>query len=834
MGTGCIVPRLLKMAVISPKHSVNSNAGDDAAHFRDTFELAAVGIAHVALDGHWLLVNQALCDIVGYSHDELRLLTFQDITFPDDLDRDLHYVQQLLRGEIDNYSMEKRYIRRDGSTIWINLTVSLVRDALGQPQFFISIIKDIQQRKEAEERLAHSEARFRCLTQATVEVVWTVDARGYVIGDTSSWKAFTGIATAQVTARDWWRAVYADDRGLWQAEWLRARAAKAPFSVRCRMRRHDGEWRLMTVRGVPLFDADQNICEWVGVCTDDTEHERALNEMMTLHWSWQHLIGVLQQLVNARSEVALMQSVTAAMRQLCSAQGASFVLRDGDQCHYVHTDAIEPLWAGQKFPLKMCISGWTMLHADVAIVPDIYSDARIPIEAYEKTFVKSLVMVPIRAHDPIGSIGVYWDRCYEPSARDILMLRTLADASAIALENIRAYDELERRVAERTFQLHSASQAKTQFISSMSHELRTPLNAILGFAQLLEMQSSHELTGTQRSSVEQIQKAGWHLLEVINDLLDLGKIEAGALQLSMTVVDVFAEIDECLQLIAHRAAQNNLNLVWKKTETIDRFMRADRTRLRQVLLNLLSNAVKYNRQHGRVEVVCTACDGRIRIAIRDSGIGMSKLQQEHLFEAFNRLGRDADNTEGTGIGLVITKRLVEAMGGTINCSSKAGIGSDFWIEFDQCEPPREARAIPLAIENALMPPPRQCSILYVEDNPVNMLLTGKIIESQPALRMLSANSGAEGFALAMQRPDLILLDISLPDMSGVDLVRKLRSHPTTEHLPIVALSANASEQAITEALSAGFDRYLTKPLRLHTFLATLYDLLQRENALPAV
>jgi|GEM_PF-1167072 len=439
--------------------------------------------------------------------------------------------------------------------------------------------------------------------------------------------------------------------------------------------------------------------------------------------------------------------------------------------------------------------------------------------------VRNFMASPIVAHgETIGWMYVA-ERLGDESfmVDDERIAAALSAQFATAWENLALYGELDRRVAERTAQLQAAGQAKDLFLSSMSHELRTPLNAILGFAQLLETHIGD--SAQQSENVEQIQKAGWHLLELINEVLDLAKIETGAMRLSMESIELREVIAEILQLIDPVASKYCVVITAGATQTCTSHVWADRTRLRQVLLNLLTNAVKYNRVGGSVALAIGLSDSdKVRIEVADTGAGLTELQQAHLFEAFNRLGRENENIEGTGIGLVITRRLVEAMGGTIGVNSIPGEGSTFWIEFataaisTMVAPHQDIGA------DTVTAPTRICKLLYVEDNPVNLLLVSKIVATQPRLIMLSASSGAQGLEIARtQSPDIILLDIELPDMSGLEVLRQLQLDPRTSAIPVLALSAHAAHQSIAEALAAGFRHYITKPIRVKKFLDTIYQ-----------
>jgi len=376
-----------------------------------------------------------------------------------------------------------------------------------------------------------------------------------------------------------------------------------------------------------------------------------------------------------------------------------------------------------------------------------------------------------------------------------------------------------------------ASLAKSDFLSSMSHELRTPLNAILGFAQLLEA-GSPPPTAAQTQRLQQIIKAGWYLLELINQILDLAVIESGKLSLSREPVSLAEVMLECQAMIDPQAQQREIKLTFLPVDPTW-FANADRTRVKQALINLLSNAIKYNREHGTVEVKCTASTTeRIRISIKDSGAGLPQEHLAQLFQPFNRLGQESGTEEGTGIGLVVTKQLVELMGGNIGVESTVGVGSTFWIELIRdvpqlvAENTLPAEPAPQAQTNTRTTPALH-TLLYVEDNPANLMLVEQIISDHQHINMLSAKDGNIGIALARAHlPDVILMDINLPGISGFEALKILRSDPATAHIPVLAISANAMPRNIEKGLEAGFFRYLTKPIKVNEFMTALDDALK--------
>ena len=406
--------------------------------------------------------------------------------------------------------------------------------------------------------------------------------------------------------------------------------------------------------------------------------------------------------------------------------------------------------------------------------------------------------------------------------------RKLQGVCAVA-RDVTDRNRLDQALQEKNLELESARSvaekanlAKSDFLSSMSHELRSPLNAILGFAQLMESDSA-QAPASQKESIAQILQAGWHLLKLINEILDLAKVESRQVPLSEEPVSLAEVLTECQGMIDAQAQQRSIQLRFPVFGA-PCFVQADRTRLKQVLINLLSNAVKYNLKRGLVVISCEpGAPGKTRVSIRDTGAGLSPEQVGQLFQAFNRLGQEAGGEEGTGIGLVVAKRLVELMGGTIGVESSVGEGSTFWFELQTVAEPNLAvtpgEPTPVPHAPTARGEARRRTVLYVEDNPANLKLVEQIIARYPHLELISAVNGDLGVELARSAlPDLILMDINLPGLNGFDAMKILRASPATAHIPVVAVSANAMPLDVERGLKAGFFRYITKPIRVTEFM----------------
>ncbi len=375
----------------------------------------------------------------------------------------------------------------------------------------------------------------------------------------------------------------------------------------------------------------------------------------------------------------------------------------------------------------------------------------------------------------------------------------------------------------------AANRAKSEFLSRMSHELRTPLNAMLGFAQLLEIDRRHPLSADQRPWVAQIQQAGWHLLEMINDVLDLSRIESGNLKLQIDPLNLPELLSASLAMVDNEAKRRSLTVTTDLAEGTGVLM-GDATRVKQILVNLLSNAVKYNTEGGRIHVAARVRPhDMVEIAVTDTGLGMTAEQLGELFQPFNRLGRERSAQEGTGIGLVISQRLAELMGGSLRARSIAGEGSSFILTLPQAVEPDTvpSNLDPLVTASAEY---HRRIVHYVEDNETNVEVMRGILSQRPQVLLEVSGTGAEAMrSIFARQPDLILLDMHLPDTSGQELLERLKGDPATSDIPIVVVSADATARQIEAAMLAGASLYLTKPVSVQELLAAVDDVLERSS-----
>jgi signal transduction histidine kinase len=367
-----------------------------------------------------------------------------------------------------------------------------------------------------------------------------------------------------------------------------------------------------------------------------------------------------------------------------------------------------------------------------------------------------------------------------------------------------------------------SSHAKTEFMARMSHELRTPMNAILGFGQLLKTDAQRDEANTRVKDVDCILRAGKHLLELINEVLDLSQIEAGKLKISLEPVSITELKSEILDFTGSLIEQKGIHLIDECLDDESLYVNADKARLRQVLLNLLSNAIKYNRDNGTIKLEAFKRDGFLRFTVSDTGPGIPVDLQERIFEPFDRLGGESSDIDGTGIGLVISKKLMDLMSGSIGFDSREGEGSSFYIDiplasYPSLEPERTDYEKIMAIEEDVKT--SQKTVLYIEDNPANLQLVKRIMSIKEDVRLISAAEAESGIQLALsEKPTLILMDINLPGMNGFEAFNILKAKEKTENIPVVAVSADAMTNDKNKAYEMGFKSYITKPININGFL----------------
>ena len=715
----------------------------------------------------------------GHLVDEVR-----SYIHPDDLPAVLSSAHAALNtGE--PVDIETRYRRADGSWRYVLTRRVVERDDGGRPIAFLGVALDMTERLENMRHAEELARRLDAASRAAGVGIWTMTLEpSHTDWNEQMFVLFDHFTPPDVPTFGRWLAesLHPDDRdriGKAARDYLVH--GEGAFELEFRTLRRDGSTRWVVMRA--HVDCNARAPRRVfGVAMDATERHEALDALRE---------------ASRRAAFITHQAGIGTWE--------SNVAGDGER------------WDARMFELRGLPAGdrppnreerIAMVHPDdVALVidwrqrgeagaPTSYEcRIRLADGSYRWLASRSAVVVD-DAGRPIRRVGANWDITESKNA-DLARQQAVLAAREI--------------------------DAKSQFLSRMSHELRTPLNAVLGFTQILQIEARRSGSSDQLAKLEHIRSAGDHLLSLINDVLDLSSLESGELRLSMRPVDVAALVAEALPLVQGLAEQHGVELEVRDGGGI---AHADPTRLRQVLINLLSNAIKYNRRGGRV-VIATGSDGdRARLVVQDTGRGLAREQLASLFEPFNRFGVEHEGIEGTGIGLTIVKALVDGMGGSIEVSSKLGTGTTFEVRLpaasalpDDGREEAAPQAVP-AVEGS--EPKRAGTILYIEDNPVNVLLVEELVKTIGGLTTASEPTGSAGVARARElQPDLVLIDLQLPDFDGYEVLRRLRADPATKAIRCVALSANAMPEDIERGLAAGFADYWTKPIDFALFIAAL-------------
>lgn len=834
--------------------------------FAEAFAHAAVGMAVTDLAGRFLQVNPAYCAITGYSEAELLATDFGALTHPDDRGDNLDLFRRLLAGAFPWFDIEKRYLRKDGEVVWVLNSVSLRKNDQGRPTHCIALCQEISQRKRAEEErdrllvrerearaaaeaalrvlqeareaLRASEEQYRSLADLIPGAVWTARADGAIEYANQFWCNFTGMTLEQTQGSGWANVLHPDDvRRVFQI-WTGAVETGELVEVDYRVKRAtDGAYRWFLARGKPVRDREGRVVKWFGTLTEIDGQKQGEKELQRQNSLVRLLHGVT---VAANAAASVEEALQVGVDLVCAHTGwpvghVYALAGDGSGdlvptpiWHVDHPEEFENLLRvteATRLRVGVGLPGRVLARKEPVWLLDVTRDDNFPrAKAATDLGIRGAFAFPVLTGAGVEAVLEFFTD--EPREPDELLLQAMTQIG-IQLGHVFERKRAEAELHEAKQAAEHANRAKSEFLSRMSHELRTPLNAILGFAQLLEMGAP---TPRQRQHLEQILKGGRHLLGLINEVLDLAKIEAGHVPLlpePVRVSDLFAEVVDLIRPLAER---RGIRLRTPAAGERDVYVLADKQRIKQVLLNLVSNAVKYNHDQGGVTLTLEELPGgRVRLLVRDTGPGLSPEQQARLFNPFERLGADATGVEGTGLGLVLSRRLTEAMGGTLGVTSALGHGATFFVELAAV---RGQRDVPAECAATVEPAPvdagtRTWTVLYIEDNLANLALLEGVVAYRPGVRLLSAMQGGMGRDLARQhRPDLILLDVHLPDMEGDEVLRQLRADPASRGIPVVALSADATPHQIERVRAAGAADYLTKPLDVTRFLAVLDRFLQ--------
>ncbi len=815
------------------RHTLISNA-----RFGALIAGASVGIVRTNSEGVIQEANPFALSLLGHDAAGLRGEPLQRIL------PDFH----LDEAHQPRVTRETGAFTRDGVAVPVQATLTKLSLAEDTDSEFMVILTDLSDIREAEAESRRERAFLRSIIDATHDPIYVKNREGTYLLSNRAIRELTSHhrngAVSGLTARD----LYPRDM-LTDMEEAEARILNTGHAETLTFDLVDD--RRFRISKSPLYDANGAIHGIVNVAHDVTEYWRmneALHERERERDRQSHLLQVLHQ--GLTDYEALMSGdrlwtfLLDALRELTQSDYGLIgeVITNEAEQPALKIHAITDLsWSPESRELMEQLRAGNMtLSTPESLLGEVFARGETIISTAPMTDERggglpeghpplySYMGVPIRHNGEL--IGMYaianGARDYDEAMLEWLEPFTATCALLINLSrHFEERDRFTRELAQARDDAEKASKAKSRFLSAMSHEFRTPLNSILGFAQLLENSRRSELDERQHRQVSQIQRSGQHLLELINEVLDLARVESGRIQLSMEVLKSGDAVHQALDTIAGMAETNGIEVSMLGEPAQWPLVHADFTRLKQVLLNLASNAIKYNRPEGQLRMFWTQEGDYALLHCEDTGMGIPAEQQAQLFEPFDRLGAD-QGIEGTGIGLALTRRLVEAMGGWITCASEVGVGSDFRIALALAGQPSGGTPPDSASGRTARPERhgQRRRILYVEDNPANQRLMQEAFEDVTDLELVCVHSAELAMDMIHSRqPELVLMDLNLPGMDGETALQQLRDAPGTGHIPVVAISANAMADDVHRGLSAGFTDYLTKPVDMTYVFEHLED-----------
>jgi PAS domain S-box-containing protein len=743
-----------------------------AAQAQAFFEAASVGTAQADLRGRFLMVNARLCEITGYSREELLRMSFLDITHPDDREATCQTAAAACAGEATEYRLEKRYVRKDGSVVWADVNGTPVRDAAGRVLHVVAIIQDVTARRSYEEDLKASENRFRSLVSATAQIVWRTDPDAFMAVDSPTWRAYTGQTFEQLKGRGWMDAIHPDDRERVGADVLASVESRQPFECEYRLRRPDGSWSWTVARGTPVLDADGAMQEWVGTNTDITERKRAEEAVRT---SEARLKTALEVGGIGIWDMDLKQGLGHWSTAAFAVGGSDFGVTAPDM----------RTWRSLVHP------------EDIGVVEAEWTRAR---DRREEFRCEHRIVRPDGVVRWVGARGQFFYD--DEDGTPVRMLGAFVDVTDRRLAEAEREDLL--GIADRArAEAEAGSRAKDEFLAMLGHELRNPLAAVrnaVGTAQLDATRSEGSLE-IARHQVDQLAR-------LLDDLLDVARITQGRITLRREPTSLAG--------IVARALETTRPIVEERGHTLDVRLPADvrvdadPARIAQVIVNLITNAAKYTEPGGWMELEMRRDGTDAVIAVRDSGIGIAPDMLPRVFDLFAQAERGLDRAQGgLGIGLTVVKRVVELHGGCVEARSDGvGHGAEFVVRLPALPAePAETVAAQLSYPREVV----RSRILVVEDNLAAAETLGKLLEVL-GHEVHIAHNGPAALELARTKtPRVLLVDIGLPGMNGYEVARRAREDPRLRGAVLLALTGYGRDEDREAALAAGFDGHLVKP-----------------------
>jgi len=831
--------------------------------FRTTFEYSPVGMCMTSLDGRLLNVNQALNAMLGFTEAELEEKFFDDITHPEDLEIDGNAVRRMLSGEITNASFEKRYLRKSGEPVWAQVNSTLLRDSTGKPIHFITHILNVTDRKRAEEEVLASERQMRALVTSLDDIVFEFDEQGTYLNVWTADESLLARPKAQLLGKRIDEVLGAENGRPFSDALRRVLATGQSEIIEYPLKVPEGQrWFLAKIS--PILDHGGSPQSASMLIRDITGRKQAeekirhqlerLNSLRTIDTAISSSFDIHVTLDIVLQQVLSQLGVDAAAILLVNPheQTIEYAASRGFRSKALHHTQLK---------LNEGYAGRPVHERQTIHITDLVATGGKLAEAMQlanEDFVDYYGTPLVVKEEIKGVLEIYHRTALHPKAEWLDFLETLAGQSAIAIDNAQLFEslqrsntELEHRVSKRTeelmklnIELEHANRAKDEFLATMSHELRTPLNSILGLSETLLEQRRDPLSEHQQRSLQTIQSSGSHLLELINDILDLSKIEAGKVDYYPQIIIVGDLCRGSLAFVNEQANRKSITITYQEETAVSKVY-ADLRRIKQILVNLLTNAIKFTPAHGQVilQVRADTEQDRIQFSVIDTGIGIALKDLKRLFVPFSQVDSSLTREyEGTGLGLALVQKLTDLHGGSVDVESEVGKGSRFTINLPLGQAMIAQQEVnetggSLSINEQLEKSnissseeqPGRGKILLAEDNLANILTIGDYLESR-GYQVVVAQDGLEAIQKAEEiKPDIILMDIQMPVLDGLETIRLLRADPRFASTPIIALTALAMPGDRERCLETGANEYMSKPASLKELVKVIAKFLKEKS-----
>jgi PAS domain S-box-containing protein len=853
---------LIRLLVASRDISKRRDAEQAQARFMRILEATTDYAGMATVDGYPFYINAAGRKMLGIELDEP--LEFHLSACHPEWANEIILKEAIPTAIRDGYWRgENALLHRDGREIPVSQVLLSHRDADGNVEFISTIVRDLTDRKREEIERMEWANRYDAAIRASGQILFDWNSATNEItyaGDVERLFGYRPVEMAGGLTR-FRELIDPADLPRFDERLQQITATRDPFHLEFRLRHKSGRWVYLDARGYFFLDRRGQIGRMVGFFADVTAERTAKEEIAQAHGSLEQRVAdrtaelarasaLLEDRAHRQEAVAklgqralggeplgkLMEEAVETIQGVLRVDRCALLALTHDGTELVVRALVG--WPEEVRGIRVPIgrnsqSGYTLLTGEPVLMADAATETRFtPSSWIVDAGLKSGLTVLVKgAEGPLGVLATFTMAQRNFLPEDVHFLQSVANVLTAAIQRERA----EESIRQAREQAELASRAKSEFLSRMSHELRTPLNAILGFTQLMELEN---VAPSLAESVHHISQAGKHLLSLINEVLDISRIDAGRFALALEPIDVRAFLNEALERIRNFAQRHNVTaaLQVSENEAPPFQVLADRQRLHQVVFNLLSNAVKYNRPGGHVDVSYRADGPNVRIAVADTGRGIEPDKLARLFLPFERLGAESTDVEGAGIGLALSRGIVNALQGELKVESRAGEGSTFWVTLpqagDQAVSAEEIKAViaPIPPAPAKTAAYARHTLLYIEDQDLNLRLVERVLNPLPQYRLLTALQGGAGLNLAREQlPDLILLDLNLPDMTGDEVLHQLKSDPKVRHIPVIMVSADVMGDRIQHLLRLGASGYLTKPYKLEQFLKTIEDALAKKR-----